>query len=132
MKKDGYGRKTLCFPLFKNYANKVKISSKLVARITRLPFQADVRKVEYQVRHLFIIVNHSLSPSKWPAPAFQTRQVTTEVFPSEMGEGEIPWWVWLLAAIGGLILLLLIIFCLYKVREEISTRAHFLCTPVLP
>ena len=51
-----------------NYANKVKISSKLVTRITRLPFQADVRKVEYQVsqrigeksnlresRHLFMI-----------------------------------------------------------------------------
>ena len=32
-----------------NYKNKVKISSKLVTRITRLPFQADVRKVEYQV-----------------------------------------------------------------------------------
>ncbi len=45
----------------------------------------------------------------------QSHQVTTEVFPSEMGEGEVPWWVWLLAAIIALLLLLLIIFCLYKV-----------------
>jgi len=42
-------------------------------------------------------------------------QVTTEVFPSEMGEAPIPWWVWLLAALGGLLLLALICYCLYKV-----------------
>ena len=46
---------------------------------------------------------------------FQTQQITTEVFPSEMGEGEIPWWVWLLAAILGLLLLAIITYCLYKV-----------------
>ncbi len=45
----------------------------------------------------------------------QTHQVTTEVFPSEMGEAPIPWWVWLLAALGGLLLLALICYCLYKV-----------------
>jgi len=28
----------------------------------------------------------------------------------------IPWWVYLLAALGGLLLLLLIIYVLYKVR----------------
>ena len=47
----------------------------------------------------------------------QTQQVTTEVFPSEMGEGTIPWWVWLLAAILGLLLLALIVLCLYKVTN---------------
>jgi RsiW-degrading membrane proteinase PrsW (M82 family) len=41
--------------------------------------------------------------------------VTTEVFPSEMGEAPIPWWVWVLAALGGLLLLALISYCLYKV-----------------
>ena len=47
--------------------------------------------------------------------SYQTQQVTTEVFPSEMGEGEIPWWVWLLAALLGLLLLAIITLCLYKV-----------------
>ena len=47
--------------------------------------------------------------------SYQTQQVTTEVFPSEMGEGEIPWWVWLLAALLGLLLLSIITLCLYKV-----------------
>ncbi len=45
----GGSKFALFAPHFQNYANKVKISSKLVTRITRLPFQADVRKVEYQV-----------------------------------------------------------------------------------
>ena len=49
---------------------------------------------------------------------FQTHQVTTEVFTSEMSDGTIPWWVWLLAAIFGLLLLALIIFCLYKVHNS--------------
>jgi hypothetical protein len=44
--------------------------------------------------------------------------VTTEVFPSEMGDGIIPWWVWLLAALGGLLLLALICFVLYKVNTK--------------
>ena len=50
--------------------------------------------------------------------AYQTQQVTTEVFPSEMGEGEIPWWVWLLAALLGLLLLAIITLCLYKVKID--------------
>ena len=49
--------------------------------------------------------------------SYQTQQVTTEVFPSEMGEGEIPWWVWLLAALLGLLLLAIITLCLYKVSN---------------
>jgi len=75
----------------KNYAEKVKISSKLVTRVTKLPFLVDER-------HL----------------AFQTHSVTTTVIPSEPGEAGIPWWVWLLAALGGLLVLSLITYCLYK------------------
>lgn len=74
-----------------SYARSVQISSKLVARITKLPYLADPMSISYQ-----------------------TQQVTTEVFPSEMGEGTISWWVWLLATLGGLLLLALICFCLYK------------------
>jgi len=77
--------------LVEKYAQSVQISSKLVSRITQLPFMADPMAISYE-----------------------TQQVTTEVFPSEMGEGEIPWWVWLLAAILGLILLAVITYCLYK------------------
>lgn len=77
--------------LIEKYAQSVQISSKLVARITQLPFMADPMTISYQ-----------------------TQQVTTEVFPSEMGEGEIPWWVWLLAALLGLLLLSLIVLGLYK------------------
>jgi len=77
--------------LVEKYAQSVHISSKLVARITQLPYMADPMSISYQ-----------------------TQQVTTEVFPSEMGEGEIPWWVWLLAALLGIILLAIITLCLYK------------------
>jgi hypothetical protein len=75
----------------KNYAEKVKISSKLVTRVTKLPFLVDEK-------HL----------------AFQSHSVTTTVIPSEPGEAGIPWWVWLLAALGGILLLALITYCLYK------------------
>jgi len=75
----------------KNYAEKVKISSKLVTRVTRLPFLVPEE-------HL----------------AFQSHSVTTTVIPSEPGEMGIPWWVWLLAALGGCLLLALITYCLYK------------------
>jgi len=37
-----------------------------------------------------------------------------------MGEGTIPWWVWLLAALLGLLLLALIVLCLYKVNIELA------------
>lgn len=57
---------------------------------------------------------------------WQTHQVTTEVFPSEMSDGTIPWWVWLLAAIFGLLLLALIIFCLYKVQIQNTYKANYL------
>lgn len=75
----------------KNYAEKVKISSKLVTRVTRLPFLVPEE-------HL----------------ASQSHSVTTTVIPSEPGEVGIPWWVWLLAALGGCLLLALITYCLYK------------------
>jgi len=75
----------------KNYAEKVRISSKLVTRVTRLPF---------------LVPEEHLS--------FQSHSVTTTVIPSEPGELGIPWWVWLLAAVGGALLLALITYCLYK------------------
>merc|ERR1719192_1335126 len=74
-----------------NYAEKVKISSKLVTRVTKLPFLLDEK-------HL----------------AFQTHVVTTTVIPSEPGEAGIPWWVWILAALGGILVLSVITYCLYK------------------
>ena len=84
------------------YAQSVQISSKLVTRITQLPFMADPETISYQ-----------------------TQQVTTEVFPSEMGEGEIPWWVWLLAALLGLLLLAIITLCLYKVSTKFFVHSIF-------
>lgn len=75
----------------KNYAEKVKISSKLVTRVTKLPFLVDEK-------HL----------------AFQTHVVTTTVIPSEPGEAGIPWWVWILAVLGGILVLAFITYCLYK------------------
>ena len=53
------------YAFFQNYADKVRISSKLVARITRLPYMSDTRRVSYLVRftnnilsdHLFTIWN---------------------------------------------------------------------------
>ena len=81
------------FLLKQKFQKRVDISSKMITRITRLPYQANPRSVEPQVG-----------------------RVTTEVFPSEMGEATIPWWVWLLAALGGLLLLALIVYCLYKVH----------------
>ena len=41
--------------------------------------------------------------------------MTTTVIPSEPGEAGIPWWVWLLAALGGILVLAFITYCLYKV-----------------
>jgi hypothetical protein len=40
--------------------------------------------------------------------------VTTTVIPSEPGEAGIPWWVWILAALGGILVLAAITYCLYK------------------
>lgn len=77
--------------LIEKYAQSVQISSKLVARITELPFMADPMRISYQ-----------------------TQQVTTEVFPNKMVDENIPWWVWLLAALLGLLLLALIVLVLYK------------------
>lgn len=75
----------------KNYQEKVTITSKLITRVTKLPFQ---------VRDELL--------------AHQSQSVTTTVIPSEMLDRGIPWWVWVLAALGGILLLALIIFLLYK------------------
>jgi hypothetical protein len=73
------------------YSKSVQIASKLVTRITKLPYMANPMSVSYQ-----------------------TYKVKTEVFPSEMGEESIPWWVWLVAALLGLLLLTIIVICLKK------------------
>lgn len=75
----------------KNYQEKVTITSKLITKVTKLPFQV---KDEFM--------------------AHQSQSVTTTVIPSEPLERGIPWWVWFLAAIGGILLLALIAYCLYK------------------
>ena len=80
----------------------MQISSKLVARITELPFMADPMRISYQ-----------------------TQQVTTEVFPNKMVDENIPWWVWLLAALLGLLLLALIVLVLYKVSLKFYELIHF-------
>ena len=58
----------------------------------------------------------------------QSEKVTTTVIPSEPGEVGTPWWVWLLAAIAGIILLAAITYCLYKV----TTRHMLLSLYPLP
>jgi len=75
----------------KNYQEKVTITSKLITRVTKLPFQ---------VQDEFL--------------AHQSQSVTTTVIPNEPLERGIPWWVWLLAALGGILVLALIAYLLYK------------------
>merc|ERR1719193_2555449 len=75
----------------KNYAEKVAVSSKLLTRVTKLPFSVQEKML-----------------------AFQTASVTTTVIPSEPGEVGTPWWVWLLAALAGILVLATITYCLYK------------------
>jgi hypothetical protein len=120
----------------KNYAEKVKISSKLVTRVTRLPFlvpEEHLASQSHQVTrahsrlYCFSRTKHSgldFPISYWqrvsPPPPLSPPQVTTTVIPSEPGEVGIPWWVWLLAALGGILLLALITYCLYKVLPDIS------------
>ena len=90
----------------------MKISSKLVTRVTKLPFLVDERHLAFQVWH-FNSKREKLEV--YEINIFQTHSVTTTVIPSEPGEAGIPWWVWLLAALGGLLVLSLITYCLYKV-----------------
>ena len=75
-----------------NYNHRVDISSKLVTRITRLPYLTDPSNAEIQMI-----------------------DVTTQVYPSNMGEAPVPWWVLLLAVLGGLLLLGVFVYGLYKV-----------------
>ncbi|XP_071748168.1 integrin alpha-PS2 isoform X5 [Lepeophtheirus salmonis] len=74
-----------------DYRKKVSVSSKILARITKLPYQVNMDKDQY------------FSDS-----------VTTEVFPIQLEAVAVSWWVWILAAIFGMILLLIISYCLYR------------------
>ena len=56
--------------------------------------------------------------------------VTTTVIPSEPGEAGIPWWVWILAALGGILVLSVITYCLYKVTI-LTSHSQPLVTIVL-
>ena len=47
-----------CYAFYQNYADKVRISSKLVARITRLPYMSDTRRVSYLVRFTEHVLFH--------------------------------------------------------------------------
>ena len=76
------------------YARKVKLLSKMVTRVTRLPLKVPKE-------HL---------PQK-------SKTVTTTVIPiSDTRKEKIPWWVWLVAALGGCLSLALIVVCLFKCR----------------
>ena len=78
--------------------------------MTKLPFLVDERHLAFQVftNHLFkVFANFDFF--------FKTHVVTTTVIPSEPGEAGIPWWVWILAALGGILVLAAITYCLYKV-----------------
>ena len=80
-----------------------------MTRVTKLPFLVDEKHLAFQVRKLIIFA----ATFKIFHP--QTHVVTTTVIPSEPGEAGIPWWVWILAALGGILVLAVITYCLYKV-----------------
>ena len=71
------------------------ISSTMVARVTSLPHGVDPSYMRYQAHDVRSIVNPG-----------------DEIFDAK----PVPWWIYLLAALGGLLLLLLVIYALYKVR----------------
>ena len=114
---------------FQKYSKSVQIASKLVTRITKLPYMANPMSVSYQVRR-WKFENENPFENQNPHTLhkmifdffFQTYKVKTEVFPSEMGEESIPWWVWLVAALLGLLLLTIIVICLKKVMFLVTNR----------
>ncbi|CAG0916768.1 unnamed protein product [Notodromas monacha] len=69
------------------------ISSKMVARVTSLPHGVDPSYMRFQATAVKSIINPG-----------------DEIFEAK----PVPWWVYLLAALGGLLLLLLLIYGLYK------------------
>eukprot|EP00096_Caligus_rogercresseyi_P015942 TRINITY_DN844_c0_g1_i1.p1 TRINITY_DN844_c0_g1~~TRINITY_DN844_c0_g1_i1.p1 ORF type:complete len:1372 (-),score=393.45 TRINITY_DN844_c0_g1_i1:381-4496(-) len=76
-----------------DYQKKVAVSSKIIAKISKLPYS---------------------KPLEEPHTEIVSDFVTTEVFPTQLGSETVAWWIWLLAAIFGLLLLLLICYCLYR------------------
>ena len=73
----------------KTYGKKVKLMSKMFTRVTRLPLKVPKE-------HL---------PQR-------SKTVTTTVIPTR--KQKIPWWVWLMAILGGCLTLVLVIACLFK------------------
>ena len=75
--------------MFQGYAKSVTISSKLVARITRLPYLADPMKIEHQVTfyfHFHFLFDHLPSLFLWVSSPFNpvgsySVKVTTALLP---------------------------------------------------
>ena len=130
----------------KKFRKRVEISSKMVTRITRLSYQSNRRTVKLQVGR----VTTEVSPVEALISKMATRirqlpyktsprtvesqdgRETTGVSPSDMYEASIPWWArlwvwWLVAgvALGSLLLLVAIIFCLYKCCIYKSKRPDY-------
>lgn len=92
--------------------DEVTISSTMVSRVTSLPHGVDPSYMRYQSHDVRSIVNPG-----------------DEIFDAK----PVPWWIYLLAALGGLLLLLLVIYALYKVRDphQFLPPASRSCTPNL-
>jgi hypothetical protein len=87
-----YSRLHLQTPEFQG--KDMNISSKLITRVTQLPYNVDPGYLKFKKYEI----------------------VTTIEEGADLSVAPIPWWVYLLAALAGLLLLLLIIFILYKVK----------------
>jgi hypothetical protein len=89
---------TLSFTLLQIAPNKeVSLSSLLVARVTKIP--------------------HIGTPDQ---ATIKTHEIFTKVIPRETGvpPGMVPLWVVVLSAVAGAIILMLLVYLLYKVRLE--------------
>ena len=74
----------------------VNISSKLLTRVTQLPYNVNPSYLRYKTNEI----------------------VTTVVEESDLTTpGRVRWWIYVLAILAGILLLLLLIYALYKVRK---------------
>ncbi len=84
-------------------------------------FVSNFRYCVFAVRcsYPILVVRNTLKMNFSSFPV-QSHTVTTTVIPSSPGEMGTPWWVWLLAALAGILLLALITYCLYKVIQLVG------------
>ncbi|CAG7835819.1 unnamed protein product [Allacma fusca] len=71
----------------------MNVSSKLLTKVTHLPYNVDPSYLKYKSNEIFSTV-------------VEESELTTP--------GKVRWWIYLLAALAGLLLLLLLIYALYK------------------